>query len=111
MNFFNKLFGFKRELELEFDFDAFELERANNPLIKQLEENRAKYEKTIQERQAISNLSMSCIDLVSRYSKEIPDEDYEFFMLYEGMSAFLPISIKPFLKPWDSIYIYGCDPF
>ena len=40
-----------------------------------------------------------------KYVKEIPRKDFEFFMLYDGHTAFLPISIKPFLQPWDKILI------
>jgi len=99
LNFFN----FKKETD--FDYLEFERQRADNPLIKQLEEDRAKYERTIQEITIVSNMSIQCSKLVMKYKKEIPKEDFAFIFLYEGHTAFLPISIKEFLQPWDKIIL------
>jgi hypothetical protein len=42
---------------------------------------------------------------VAKHSREIPHEDYAHFMLFEGMTAFLPISIKEFLGPFEGMII------
>jgi len=88
-----------------FDPVEFERQRADNPLIKQLEIDRAKYERTRNEHLIIVSLTEQCTSIVMMYNKEIPHEDFAFFMLHEELTAFLPISIKPFLQPWDRVII------
>ena len=103
-------YWFTRRKTNEFDALEFERQRADNPLIKQLREDQAKYQRTIRENEIIVNMSLACGKLVSKYNKDIPHEDYAYFMLYEGFTAFLPIAIKPFLQPWDVIYIHVANP-
>ena len=98
-NFFN----FKKETD--FDYLEFERQRADNPMIKQLEIDRAKYQRTIREIDHVGQLSIGCGKIVLKYCKKIPQEDFSYFMLYDGHTAFLPLSIKPFLQPWDQILL------
>lgn len=79
--------------------------RADNPLIKELHENQAKRERTRLEMDNCRRLGESCLDIVTRHRDEIPHEDYAFFMLHEGWSTFLPISIKPFLGQFEGMMI------
>lgn len=99
-NFWDWFLG--REQKEIFDKKEFERQRADNPLIKQLEKDRANRERTRKEMVIIGNLTVDCMKLVSKYGNDIPREDYAFYFLHDGWSSFLPISIRPFLKPWES---------
>jgi hypothetical protein len=106
LHLYDKKTRAKKKQEM-FDYIEFERARADNPLIKQLHIDQAKRDRSLEESRHILELSGKCTDLVIKYGKELPDEDYEFIMLYEGLTAFLPIAIKPFLQPWDYIYCPG----
>jgi len=43
-----------------------------------------------------------CSKAMFRHNDNIPDEDFMFYFLYEGMGAFLPISIGPFINKWET---------
>lgn len=96
-NFFN----FKKEID--FDYLEFERQIADNPLIKEYQEERARTERTMNEWQTIGNIAQQCNTLIHKYYEKIPHEDYEYFILHEGFNAFLPLSIKPFLRQWDQL--------
>ena len=104
LRFMDKKTKTRNEKE-KLDFAEFERARADNPLIKQLHIDRAKQERTRHEMDEVRRIGEHCQTLIMRYSKEIPDEDFRFFMLHEGWSAFLPISIKEHLGPFDGLII------
>ena len=91
----------------EFDYEEFERQRADNPLIKQLEIDRVGFARTREEQDHVYELSKKCSSLVLKYNKEIPMEDFKFFIFFKEHTAFLPLSIKPFLQPWDYVYVPG----
>lgn len=72
--------------------------RENNPLIiklhKQLEDSR----RFGVELKKCGEWATICSDIVIRNMNDLPQEDVDFFFLYEGLGAFLPISIKPFIN-------------
>ena len=63
------------------------------------EQRRLEREKTRREMDQCLYLSQECSRIIIMFGRDIPKEDYNFFFLYEGHSAFLPISIGKFLKP------------
>ena len=92
---------FPRRQKEVFDYAEFERMRAENPLLEQLRVDRAKQERTRHEMDEIRRTGEHCLSIIMRYRDKIPHEDYAFFMLHEGWSAFLPISIKEYLGPFD----------
>ena len=61
------------------------------------EQRRLEREKRRREIEQCEYLSQKCSCIMFMFGRDIPKEDFNFFFLYEGHSAFLPLSIKPFL--------------
>jgi hypothetical protein len=103
MKLLDLIFG--REKKEEFSFADFERARYDNPLIKQLRIDQREMRRTRHEMDEVFRMTKYCNDTVAKHSREIPHEDYAHFMLFEGMTAFLPISIKEFLGPFEGMII------
>ena len=87
-----------------FNYREFEQMRLDNPLLKKLEEDVARSKRTHREIDNCYHLSTACGRIVIKYMDKLPYEDYSFFMLYKGHTAFLPLSIKEYLQPLDMLY-------
>jgi len=78
----------------------------DNPLIDEYHKQREESQRTLQEIDKCSHLSILCIKLIGKYGHKIPTEDYRYIMLHEGFTSFLPISIKEFLTPQDIMFTF-----
>ncbi len=99
-----RLFPRKKKNET-FSYVDFEQARADNPLIKQLHIDQEKHKRTRHEMDEVFRMMRYCNDTVMRHSKDIPTEDFAEFMLSEQPGAYLPLSIRDFLGPFEGMII------
>ena len=79
-----------------------EIEEAKDRNTLYFEKKRLERERFYREMDQCIYLSQDCSRMVIMHRNDIPDEDFKFHFLCEGFSAFLPISIGPFIKPWET---------
>jgi hypothetical protein len=102
MGLFSFLFGERKNDHALYLECMAEIEQNRVMLDIQRMEREAERIRLRSEMERIRFFSERCMEAISRHRNKIPHEDYAFYFLYEGFSAFLPISIKPFIEKWET---------